>query len=92
MLERRVYVYAIEQETARVLEHEYIRSEYIGITNIMNVARRLQYACKHANVDIYAIDMRPGLANDYMSSVKSTLFTDWVNFRLILQREGIKLN
>lgn len=91
MLERRVYVYAVEKETARVLRHQYLRDDDIGICNLINLASRLVYACKHANVEVYAIDMRPGLARDYQEAQKSTLFTDWVHFRDILQREGVQL-
>lgn len=92
MFERRVYLYAVEQETARVLNHQYLKGDDIGVVNMLNAACRMTYACKHANVDIYAIDMRPGLANDYLMAAKSSLFTDWVHFKDILQREGIKLN
>lgn len=92
MCEKRIYLYAIEQETCRVLNHQYIVGEDISICGLLNAASRLTWICKHAKVDIYAVDMRPGLARDYQDSVRSALFTDWVHFKDILQREGIKLN
>lgn len=87
---KRVYLYGLADasEAYKIVWHSYIDEEYISIKNIACHAAWLRLknpTIKH----VYAIDMRPGLANDYKRTIKKNSIEGNVIFKDMLETEGL---
>lgn len=87
---KRIFLYGIAgaAEAYRIVSHTYIDEAEYSIRNIMGHAGWMRI--KHPTIEhVYAIDMRPGLANDYKRAWKQNSIESYAVFKDILEREGL---
>ena len=88
----RIYLYGIAgaNDKYAVIRYQAVDVEHRPIDAIKMEAdiMRMEYP----NVkQIFAIDARGGLANDYRRAIKSNTFESYIIFKDILERKGIEI-
>lgn len=74
----------------KVLRYFVIEEEFISICNIKHCAFTMQD--KYPEVkQVFAIDNRYGLRRDYIEAIKKDSLESCVEFKDILEREGLKV-
>lgn len=89
---RQVFLYGLAGADThyQIIRYCFLQDEAISIGNIVYNANRLVInnpTIKH----VYAIDNRAGLAKQCHHAMKSGLIDDAVLFRLMLERDGLKI-
>ena len=87
---KRIYLYGLAgaDNSYRVVSHSYIEESEYSIRNIVGHAGWMIH--KNPTIEhVYAIDMRPGLANDYKNAWKRNSIESYAIFKDILEREGL---
>jgi hypothetical protein len=91
---KRVFLYGIAgaEDNYRIVRYIFIDGavEPITITNIARTAGWLKF--KNPGIEhVYAIDESVGLARAYKSAKKNDSIANNVEFKLILEREGLQI-
>lgn len=91
---KRIFLYGISgaQDQYRVVEYWFINieKEPMTIKNLLYHAISLK-VWNPGIEQVYAIDDRRGLRQDYMKSCKKNSIESWAIFKNILQTEGLRI-
>ena len=87
-----IVIYGIggPEENYRVLRYRVIDQEFISIAIVKNFAEMMRDEYPSIQ-EIYAMDNRWGLRKDCTEAFKKNSMAGWIEFKDLIEREGLKI-